>query len=73
MAGGEGGGEGGGGTKRGVLERGRRVLGGHSRYDLRLKVEGDTCVDFQHSVEEGGSALGEALKKALGNKGGIAR
>ena len=45
----------------------------HSRYDLILKVNGDTQVDFHHSVEDAGIVLGKAFKQALGDKGGIAR
>lgn len=60
-------------TKIGFFDHMMQLFTAHSRYDLRLEVEGDTCVDFHHSVEDAGIALGQALKKALGNKGGIAR
>ncbi len=45
----------------------------HSGIDLTLKCEGDTDVDFHHSVEDVGIVLGECFKTALGDKRGIAR
>ncbi len=45
----------------------------HALFDLKLKATGDTEIDFHHTVEDVGLALGEALKKALGNRDSIAR
>lgn len=45
----------------------------HSRFDLSLVCNGDTEVDFHHSAEDIGIALGTALKEALGDKKGITR
>lgn len=45
----------------------------HSRFDLAVTCRGDTRVDYHHSVEDIGICLGEALKQALGDKGGICR
>ena len=45
----------------------------HSRFDLAVKCKGDTRVDYHHSVEDIGICLGEAVKRALGDKGGILR
>ena len=45
----------------------------HSGTDLSLVCKGDTEVDFHHSAEDIGIALGSALKQALGDKRGIAR
>lgn len=45
----------------------------HSFIDLEIKVNGDLAVDGHHSVEDTGIVLGEALKKALGDKTGIKR
>jgi len=45
----------------------------HSFIDLEVKVNGDLQVDGHHSVEDTGIVLGEALKKALGDKAGIKR
>jgi imidazoleglycerol-phosphate dehydratase len=45
----------------------------HSGMDLTLRCKGDTEVDFHHSVEDVGIALGDCLKTALGDKRGIAR
>ncbi|MCE5251880.1 imidazoleglycerol-phosphate dehydratase HisB [bacterium] len=45
----------------------------HGFFDLTLKCEGDTEVDFHHSVEDVGITLGLAFNEALGDKTGIAR
>ena len=44
-----------------------------ARFDLEIRAEGDIEVDFHHLVEDVGIVLGEALGKALGDKGGIRR
>src|SRR3990170_423010 len=48
-------------------------LARHGLFDLRVMAKGDVEVDFHHTVEDLGLALGEALKKALGDKSGIKR
>jgi imidazoleglycerol-phosphate dehydratase len=45
----------------------------HGAIDLELRAKGDLDVDQHHTVEDVGIALGEAVKKALGNKRGILR
>lgn len=45
----------------------------HGKIDLALKAKGDLGVDYHHTVEDLGIALGTALKNALGNKSGIRR
>ncbi|MCL1918877.1 MAG: imidazoleglycerol-phosphate dehydratase [Peptococcaceae bacterium] len=42
-------------------------------FDLELKAEGDLHVDAHHTVEDCGIVLGQVLKEALGDKGGIER
>ncbi len=45
----------------------------HGLFDIKLQAKGDLDVDFHHTVEDVGLALGEAFKKALGDKHGIRR
>ena len=45
----------------------------HGRLDLEVKARGDLDVDSHHTVEDTGLALGQAVRKALGDKKGIRR
>jgi imidazoleglycerol-phosphate dehydratase len=48
-------------------------LSHHSLIDLEISAIGDLHIDFHHTVEDCGIAIGEAIKIALGDKKGIAR
>ena len=45
----------------------------HGFFDLSVDARGDVEVDYHHLVEDVGLALGQAVRKALGNRAGIAR
>jgi len=45
----------------------------HGFFDVRIKAKGDVEVDYHHTVEDVGLALGQAFKEALGDKQGIRR
>jgi imidazoleglycerol-phosphate dehydratase len=45
----------------------------HGLFDLDVKCVGDVAVDYHHTVEDVGLVLGDAFKKALGDKLGIRR
>jgi imidazoleglycerol-phosphate dehydratase len=49
------------------------ALSRHSAIGLVVKAEGDTHIDDHHTVEDVGLAIGEALRRALGEKAGIYR
>lgn len=57
----------------GFLDHMLTLFARHARMDLALRCAGDTDVDDHHSVEDIAIALGESLKKALGDKRGIVR
>ena len=48
-------------------------LSRHSLIDLKVQCTGDLHIDFHHSVEDTGIVIGQAIAKALGDFGGIAR
>ncbi|GAB4085140.1 imidazoleglycerol-phosphate dehydratase HisB [Myceligenerans cantabricum] len=49
------------------------ALGKHALIDLTVHADGDTHVDAHHTVEDVAICLGQALRRALGDKQGIAR
>ena len=57
----------------GFLDHMLVLLAKHGKFDLDIKCKGDVEVDFHHTTEDIGIALGEAFKKALGDKAGITR
>ncbi len=45
----------------------------HGHFDLDVTCKGDVEVDYHHTVEDVGLVLGDAFKRALGDKRGIVR
>lgn len=45
----------------------------HGFFNMNLNVNGDLAVDCHHTIEDTGIVLGDAIKKALGDKKGIRR
>ncbi len=60
-------------TGVGFLDHMLEQLSKHSLMDLDLKVKGDTHIDFHHTTEDSGIAIGQAVAKAIGDKAGIRR
>ncbi len=60
-------------TGCGFLNHMLELFARHARFDLTLRCEGDTHVDYHHTTEDVGIALGQALSDALGEKRGIRR
>lgn len=60
-------------TGSGFLDHMLTLFAKHGRFDLEVNCVGDTEVDFHHTTEDIGIALGDAFKEALGNKAGITR
>src|SRR6187399_3379562 len=48
-------------------------LARHGMLDLVVRAEGDLHIDAHHTVEDIGITLGQAVAKALGDKGGLVR
>lgn len=60
-------------TGCGFLDHMLTLFSRHGRFDLDVSCKGDTQVDYHHSVEDIGIALGSAFKEALGDRKGIVR
>ncbi len=60
-------------TGIGFLDHMLEQLSRHSLIDITVKAEGDLHIDFHHTTEDTGIALGEAIAKALGDRKGITR
>ena len=60
-------------TGCGFLNHMLTLFASHGRFDLTLTCKGDTDVDFHHTAEDIGIALGQAFREALGDKKGITR
>ena len=60
-------------TKVAFLDHMLTLLTVHGFFDLTIAADGDTEVDYHHTVEDVGICLGQAFAKALGDKKGIAR
>lgn len=45
----------------------------HGLFNIEVEAKGDIDIDFHHTVEDIGIVLGEAFKRALGDKKGIRR
>ena len=60
-------------TGCGFLNHMLTLFARHARIDLTMTCKGDTDVDYHHTVEDCGIALGDALRTALGDCRGICR
>ena len=60
-------------TGCGFLDHMLTLFAKHGRFDLAVTCEGDTWVDYHHTVEDIGICLGKAFAEAVGDKKGIIR
>ena len=60
-------------TGIGFLDHMLEQLSRHSLIDLNVKARGDLHIDFHHTTEDSGYAVGEAVAQALGDRKGINR
>ena len=60
-------------TGIGFLDHMLDQLSKHSLIDMTVRATGDLHIDFHHTAEDVGIALGEAVRQALGDKKGIRR
>ncbi len=60
-------------TGIGFLDHMLDQLARHSLMDITVKAKGDLHIDFHHTTEDTGIALGEAVSLALGERKGIRR
>jgi imidazoleglycerol-phosphate dehydratase len=60
-------------TGIGFLDHMLTALARHSLIDMTIAARGDLHIDFHHTAEDVGIVIGQALRKALGDKRGIRR
>ncbi len=60
-------------TGCGFLDHMLELFARHGGFGLQLRCQGDTRVDYHHTVEDIGIVLGQAFREALGDKRGINR
>ena len=60
-------------TGVGFLDHMLEQLARHSLADIAVRAKGDSHIDFHHTTEDSGIALGQAFAKALGDRKGIRR
>ena len=60
-------------TGIGFLDHMLEQLSRHSLIDITVRAKGDLHIDYHHTTEDTGIALGEAVSKALGERIGIVR
>jgi imidazoleglycerol-phosphate dehydratase len=60
-------------TGVGFLDHMLELLSRHAMIDLKVEAKGDVHVDFHHVTEDVGIALGQAVRKALGDMKGLTR
>src|SRR5207237_98864 len=54
-------------TGIGFLDHMLESFGRHSMMDLKVRASGDLHVDFHHTTEDTAIAIGQAVKRALGD------
>jgi len=60
-------------TGIGFLDHMLQQLSRHGLLDLTVRAKGDLHIDFHHTTEDSGYAIGEAVSTALGDRKGIVR
>lgn len=60
-------------TGIGFLDHMLEQLSRHSLIDINIKATGDLHIDFHHTTEDVGIAMGECVTQALGERRGIVR
>ena len=60
-------------TGIGFLDHMLEQLSRHSLMDLVVRAKGDLHIDYHHTTEDTGLAIGQAVSQALGNRSGITR
>lgn len=60
-------------TGIGFLDHMLEQLARHSLINVWVRGEGDTQIDYHHTTEDSGIAVGQAVSKALGDRSGIRR